>query len=167
MMKRMRAALLTLTMVVSTAGLVLTGSAPAEAASCSGTLIRSYPVTSKTNGQKIAELNIYYNSANGGTNSACMTHTNAAYGKNLSTGVRIWKCGSYYNCNTVDPLGGGWAANDEGLYAYYAGPVKVTGTKSRCIAVYAYITDPFNTNRYSEITGINIGCAATPSIARL
>jgi hypothetical protein len=52
-------------------------------------------------------------------------------------------------------------------YAYCAGPVKVTGTKSRCIAAYSYITDPFNTNRYSEITGINIGCATTPSVARL
>lgn len=95
-----------------------------------------------------------------------MNHTNYAYGRSLGTGVRIWKCASYTNCNSVDPFGGGWAANDEGFYAYYAGAVKVTGTASRCVAMYAYIVDPYNTNRYSEIIATNVGCGATPSVSR-
>lgn len=140
----------------------------ALAASCgSGTLIQSYPLYSKVYpSTKIAELDIYYSTANGGTNTGCLVHVGAAWGVALDTGVFIWKCASYYNCNGVDPFGGGWNAGDAGTYAYYTGPVSVTGTASRCVALRGHVLDPYNRLSYSEIVATGVGCAATPTVSR-
>ena len=111
-----------------------------------------------SNGEAVAELVVYYSLANGSTNTVCMRHLNDAHGKKLEPGVRIWKCGSYYNCRTVDPYGSGWAASDE---SSYAGPVSVTGTASRCVAVHGYMIDPYNRVSCRERVLMNVGCAAS------
>jgi hypothetical protein len=116
--------------VVATA---VVSAAPASAAvSCSGTI--SYDDTISG----VGELTIYYNSTNGGTNSACFYHQGAARGVAAPTYVQAYRCvetsGEGQPC-TIDRSSG----PDLGNYAYYAGPRGVTGTADRCVAAVGYI----------------------------
>lgn len=102
-------------------------SVPAQAAvSCTGTITwRKYI--------GYAELVIYYNSSNGGTNSACMNHLGDSYGVSRPTSVQIFKCaeksGQGHDCTATAS-----SRRDFDSYAYYAGPVGVTGTANYCVA---------------------------------
>ncbi|MEU8264792.1 hypothetical protein AB0C02_29765 [Micromonospora sp. NPDC048999] len=107
---------------------------PSEAAvSCSGTITyrQAVPV-----GNPVLELVIYYNSTNGGTNSACANHLGAAYGKPARTSVRIERCtqtsGKGGPCTHTAQ-----SSTDNDIYSYYAGPRGVTGTANNCVAAYA------------------------------
>jgi hypothetical protein len=123
---------------LATVGTVgLAAASPAQAAtSCSGTVTYSEPVSRA--GSVIGELVIYYNSSNGGTNSACFYHRGAAYGEMSLTGVQIARCaqrsGEGRTC-TIAAL----SAPDEGDYKYYAGPVGVTGTANYCVAAKGWM----------------------------
>ncbi|MEV4489932.1 hypothetical protein AB0K04_07445 [Micromonospora coxensis] len=115
----------------------LLAAAPAQAAaSCSGTV--TYSKTVSRSGSPIGELVIYYNSTNGGTNSACFYHRGVAYGTSALTGVQIARCaqrsGEGRTCDFA-----ALSAPDEGSYAYYAGPVGVTGTADYCVSAKGWI----------------------------
>lgn len=110
------------------------GDPSAQAISCSGTITYS-----RTHSSGLGELVIYYNSTNGGTNSACFYHRGAAYGVAAPTEVQIFRCretsGEGGACTpTVSP------PPDRGNFEYYAGPVGVTGTANYCVAAYGEIT---------------------------
>jgi hypothetical protein len=122
--------------MLSGAGLVAAG--PAQAAvSCSGTV--TYSETISRGGSAIGELVIYYNSSNGGTNSACFYHRGVSYGVGTLTGVQIVRCtqrsGEGRTCD-IDVI----TTPDEGGYSYYAGPVGVTGTANYCVAARGWLT---------------------------
>ena len=112
---------------------------PAEAAvTCSGSL--TYAKTLHTSsGSAIGELDIYYNTSNGGTNSACFRHRGASYGVAALTAVRIFRCSETSGagqsaCNVTAQ-----SSIDTGNYSYYAGPRGVTGTANNCVWASGYI----------------------------
>ncbi|MFL6162395.1 MAG: hypothetical protein ACJ74U_09205 [Jatrophihabitantaceae bacterium] len=112
----------------------MTAPAADAAISCSGTI--AYDHTYFRDGNPVAEITIYYNSTNGGTNSACLYHRGAYYGKTESTSVGIARCTQHSappgsTCSvTANP------PPDDGFYAYYAGPVGVTGAANYCVEAY-------------------------------
>ncbi|MEV6624350.1 hypothetical protein AB0M83_44275 [Amycolatopsis sp. NPDC051106] len=125
--------------ILAVLGIVLTTgavtAAPANAAvSCSGT--KTYNDSRGALG--LGELTIYYNSADGGTNSACFYHLGALYGVAAETYVRIERCvetsGEGQYC-TPDRS----SSPDTGNYKYYAGPRGVTGTAHRCVAAVGWV----------------------------
>lgn len=135
-----RRALVLLTTLVTLIGANLLVSTPAQAAtSCSGTVTHSQPVTIPGRSTIIGELTIYYNSSNGGTNSACFYHRGASYGVAAPTYVAIMRCaqtsGEGQTCrNTTAP------DVDNGNFSYQAGPVGVTGTANYCVGAIGWIT---------------------------
>jgi len=78
-------------------------------------------------------------SSNGGTNSACMYHAGSTYGKALSTEVEISRCESGYDESDTFCYTDKTSRTDSGTFKYYAGPVGVTGTKSRCVVAWGTI----------------------------
>jgi hypothetical protein len=132
-------------------GLVAAG--PAQAAtSCSGTV--TYSGTVSRAGSAIGELVIYYNTSNGGTNSACFYHRGVSYGVTALTGVQIGRCsqrsGEGKTCDFV-----ALSTPDEGDYYSYAGPVGVTGTANYCVSAKGWIV--WGTTVYTVDSGTQ-GC---------
>ena len=141
--------------VVLASGLVALFSltqAPAQAAtqavSCSGTNIFSKTVDG------LGELVIYYNSTNGGTNSACFYHRGAAYGKSSYTYVVISRCtersGEGQPCTPAVS-----SQPDDGEFAYQAGPVGVTGTANYCVSASGHLNWG---GRYHAVESGRQGC---------
>ncbi|RBJ10093.1 hypothetical protein DRA43_02995 [Micromonospora provocatoris] len=130
----MKRALSMLTVLV-TIGAGLTAGAPAAqaAGSCSGTITYSQVQSSG-----LGELVIYYNSSNGGTNSACFYHRGPAYGKSAPTFVQIYRCAERSGEGAHCTRSGG-ADTNSGDFSYYAGPVAVTGTANYCVEAVGYI----------------------------
>jgi hypothetical protein len=121
--------------VLGAAGAVT--ASPAQAAvSCSGTI--TYSKTATRGGSPIGELIIYYNTSNGGTNSACFYHRGESYGRGALTGVQIARCaqrsGEGQTCDQT-----ALSTPDEAGYSYYAGPVGVTGTANYCVSAVGWI----------------------------
>ncbi|MFF7865364.1 hypothetical protein ACFZCT_02715 [Streptomyces qaidamensis] len=113
--------------------------APAQAAtSCSGTVTHSQPIKIPGRSTVVGELTIYYNSSNGGTNSACFYHRGPSYGVAAETYVAIYRCaqtsgeGQMCRNTTAGDI-------DDGKYAYQAGPVGVTGTANYCVGAQGWI----------------------------
>ncbi|MFI8890060.1 hypothetical protein [Streptomyces paradoxus] len=120
-------------------GANLFASAPAQAAtSCSGTVTHSQPIKIPGTSTVVGELTIYYNSSNGGTNSACFYHRGPSYGVAAKTYVGIYRCaqtsGEGQTCRNTTP-----GDIDEGNFAYQAGPVGVTGTANYCVGAQGWI----------------------------
>lgn len=115
-------------------GAVATAAPASAAVSCSGTITWA----SSLKKEPRAQLVIYYNSSNGGTNSACMYHAGSTYGKKLKTEVEISRC-------QPGGVNGDWCFTDgesdheSGMFAYHAGPVGVTGTANRCVVAWGTI----------------------------
>jgi hypothetical protein len=98
---------------------------------CSGTLVAyGHPVT-------YLEGALYYQSASGGTNCANANHRGAAVGQGANTSITLIKCTQTTPGSTCTRVGN--AATDTGYYAYYAGPVKQTGTSGHCVASSGWI----------------------------
>lgn len=134
-LRRFRAALGVLVVMAGVVvGAVAAPATAAAASSCSGTVTWA----SSLKKEPRAQLVIYYNSSNGGTNSACMYHAGSTYGKKLRTDVQVSRCepggSNGYSC-FVDKE----SRIDSGRYAYYAGPVGVTGTAKRCVVAWGTI----------------------------
>ncbi|WP_133116402.1 hypothetical protein [Amycolatopsis antarctica] len=116
------------------AGAVTSATAHA-AATCSGTLSWASSLKKEPRGQ----LAIYYNSAAGGTNTACMYHAGSTSGKRLQTEVGISRCqagnweGDTYCLTDKTPK------PDLGNFISQAGPLEVTGTANRCVTAYGTI----------------------------
>ena len=122
--------------VLTMTGLALADAPQAAAAtSCSGTI--TYDHTYNVNGNPVAELTIYYNSTNGGTNSACLYHRGAYYGKAEPTAIQIYRCTQQASAPGSPCTIAVASRVDSSNYAYYAGPVGVTGTANYCVAVQA------------------------------
>ncbi|MEU3457656.1 hypothetical protein ABZ671_29245 [Micromonospora sp. NPDC006766] len=126
--------------------------APSQAAvSCSGTVTYRKAVPASN---PVMELVIYYNSTNGGTNSACVNHLGAAYGKPAPTWVHISRCaqtsGKGNACAITEA-----STTDDGVYSYYAGPRGVTGTANNCVSASGGIL--WNNQSYSIVSGTQ-GC---------
>ncbi|MFF7978317.1 hypothetical protein ACFZDK_04180 [Streptomyces sp. NPDC007901] len=131
-MHSIRRAMVFLSSLLMLAGAGLFLASPAQAAtSCSGTI--TYDGTVSRSGSVIGELVIYYNSSNGGTNSACFYHRGVSYGVAASTSVQILRCsqtsgtGDACHIAATSPV-------DQGSYSYQAGPVGVTGTANYCVS---------------------------------
>ncbi len=152
-MHLLRRAMVFLTSLVMLTGAGFFLASPAQAAtSCSGTV--TYSATVSRSGSAIGELVIYYNSSNGGTNSACFYHRGVSYGVSASTFIQILRCaqtsGTGKLCTpTANSL------PDRGSYAYYAGPVGVTGTANNCVSAVGEIW--WDGTSYSIDTGTR-GC---------
>lgn len=117
--------LMTAALVAGGLGIVST---PAQAASCSGSITDVFNAPDGS-----GQLVIFYSSASGGTNTACMIHLGSYYGKAAPTSVRIGRC-----TTNSGPEGAGctvdkWSSWDSGNYKYYAGPRSVTGAAHRCV----------------------------------
>jgi hypothetical protein len=135
---RRRAASAAAVAAIAAIALSVTGSAPAGAAAgCAGSLIESQGLT--VGGEKVGELNVYYDSATG-KNCAKMNHAGSTWGKKLKTRVWVGICSErkpggktcHYDANTD--------AVDVGNYRYYAGPATTKrSAKGRCIAASGYL----------------------------
>lgn len=106
------------------------------AVSCSGSVTFRQAVNYA--GSAIGELIIYYNSSNGGTNSACFYHRGASYNVAAPTYVKIFRCaersGEGQACTPTAS-----SSPDSGNFQKFAGPVGVTGTSNYCVAAYGDI----------------------------
>jgi len=116
-------------------GQLATAPAASAKTSCSGTITWA----SSLKKEPRAQLVIYYNSSNGGTNSACMYHAGSTYGKALSTEVQISRCEAGWDESDNYCIVDKTSRTDHGKFKYYAGPVGVTGTKHRCVAAWGTI----------------------------
>jgi hypothetical protein len=124
------------------------GGTPASAATgeCGGRLVGSYPIGSA------GSVDVYYSSASGGTNCLRAVTGGNAWGQGYRIGVGVAKSPSRgfpseprpptdfcdymywrYNWN------GGNDAAECGPFDYYAGPIQITGTASRCIDFHGRI----------------------------
>ncbi|NEB05646.1 hypothetical protein [Streptomyces sp. SID13726] len=134
----LRRAMVFLASLATLTGATVFLASPAQAAtSCSGTI--TYSDTVSRSGSVIGELVIYYNSSNGGTNSACFYHRGVSYGVTAYTSIQIYRCsqtsGTGDVCNPTQN-----SLPDDGNYAYYAGPVGVTGTANYCVSAIGSVT---------------------------
>lgn len=109
-------------------GVWLLPAADAEAAigPCRGKLVKVYPLIHR--GTQIASLAIYWNAATG-ENCARMNHVGPTYGVRTYTQVGMATCSGRTD-STCYPFRA--EANNEGNFAYYAGPIKVPA-RGRCI----------------------------------
>ncbi|HTZ42242.1 MAG TPA: hypothetical protein VMB79_00135 [Jatrophihabitans sp.] len=124
--------------ILASFGMAVIGTSEASATgSCSGTI--TYDHTYNVNGNPVAEMTIYYNTNNGGTNSACFYHRGAYYGKSEYTSVRIYRCSQHTASPGSACTIAASSAPDSGNYAYYAGPVGVTGTANYCVAAVGHM----------------------------
>ncbi|MEU6918920.1 hypothetical protein [Streptomyces olindensis] len=134
--------LLSAAFVMLVGGIAFAPTASAAGYGCSGNLIDTYSV--KTDGgTKWGVLNLYYSTANGGTNCAAVVDTYWGTGTTKLMVVNIWKC-------RAGTTPGGTCLidqqdHDSGNFSSYAGPVSVTGTASRCIHVDGTIWNPSRT----------------------
>lgn len=143
--------------MASLIGANLVMSQPAQAAttaiSCSGTVTARYYASYPGVGV-VGELIVYYNSANGGTNSACMYHRGPAYGVASDTAVNISKCsetsGEGRGCTRIG------YDQDRGNFSSYAGPAGVTGTANNCVAVTGWVG--YRGVLISAGRGTTVGC---------
>lgn len=136
-MKSMRTIGVPLVVLAMLSMISVFAAAPASAAvSCSGTI--SYDQAINRGGSAIGELTIYYNTSNGGTNSACFYHRGASNGVAAPTYVRAFRCtqqsGEGQPCTIAAS-----SSPDSGNYKQYAGPRGVTGTANYCVAAEGYI----------------------------
>ncbi|HEY0662779.1 MAG TPA: hypothetical protein VGD21_15830 [Lysobacter sp.] len=107
----------------------------ASASNCTGTLIdykRAY-----YRGEKVGELQLYYNSSTG-NNCATFFHSGSTWGKKLFTSVEVYVCkpSKYGNCGVWQ--WSPWWSRDDGWYLYRAGPVQVYG-RDRCVQAMGYL----------------------------
>ncbi|MBV9822486.1 MAG: hypothetical protein JO144_09620 [Actinobacteria bacterium] len=140
-------------LLVMAGGAVLTAPQASAAVSCSGTI--TYDHTFNYNGSPAVELTIYYNSTNGGTNSACLYHRGAYYGVAKHTEVQIHRCsqrnpGSVCSYTASSPV-------DSGNFAYQAGPVGVTGTASYCVTAEGSMAINSTTTLFVS-SPVTVGC---------
>lgn len=155
-----RALSVTSALVLAASGLLVVNAPLASAAvSCSGSITWDHTYKDSA-GNPIAELTIYYNSSNGGTNSACLYHRGSYYGKTEPTAVQMLKCqeadsaAGSQDCTVIAK-----SSADVNNYAYYAGPRGVTGTDTHCVVA---IGDMELTN--GTLRSFNSGTQGCPGI---
>ncbi len=115
-------------LVIGAAGVGLATAPVASAAGygCGGSLVGQYHIKD-AGGSIWSTLNVYYSSANGGTNCAVNVAKRYA-GTRHGLEVHIFQ--------------GDRRADDRGKYSQYAGPVSLTSTNGRCITVSGEVSNP-------------------------
>ncbi|MGO1072789.1 hypothetical protein [Lysobacter sp. CA199] len=118
------------------AGIAFSGGALAQ--SCPGKLVELKPIRNSA-GQKLAELQLYYDAATG-KNCARTMHSGTTWGKSRHTEVLLQTC----KRENFDPRNGcsapRLALSDWGNFKYQAGPVSVNG-RNRCVFAQGSIVD--------------------------
>ncbi|MFF9689422.1 hypothetical protein [Streptomyces sp. NPDC014623] len=133
----MRRALVTLAaLVVGTAGMGLVTAPAASAAGygCGGSLVGQYNIKDGA-GSTWGTINVYYSSANGGTNCAVNVAKRYAGTPHLLE---------------VNLFQGNRKAEDEGKFSQYAGPVSLTSTNGDCITVSGWVTSPLGSTAVGD-----------------
>lgn len=103
--------------------------ARASADECGGTLVNYEPARNAA-GQKVGEIALYYNAANG-NNCVVFNHSGPTWGVSLYTYIALHDCG---------PTGSTQGATctlkskDANYYLYRAGPIRMYGAGRRVIA---------------------------------
>ncbi|MEV8092746.1 serine/threonine-protein kinase [Kitasatospora sp. NPDC085879] len=114
--------------------------APATSAGtygCSGGLVGSYPVTTAS-GVVFGYFYIWFDNASGKNCAATIKTVNSGYGTASAVSASISRCSqttAAASCSTV----AGTTATDQGNFAKYAGPVRVSAVKT-CITAAGSIT---------------------------
>ena len=156
-----------LTVLSAVTGILLLGiSAPQASASeagalgaygCPGNLIDTYAV--KTGGGvKYGEIQLYYSTADGGTNCAVTVDTRFSHSVKKDILLSIWKCQSGvsagYDCN----YNGAAGQTDSGSYYSYAGPRSWTGMANRCVQLAGWVEDPSSNYSLAHIETNAVHC---------
>lgn len=97
---------------------------------CGGKLIDYVPFM--VDGQKVGQLQMYYNAANG-NNCAIMLHSGPTWGSARDTGVGL------YAVNDKNVISATLAFERKSTFKYQAGPVRTPG-RNRCISAGGGIT---------------------------
>jgi hypothetical protein len=134
--------LLVLTPVVAVLA-VLLQTLPAGAATlatCSGSRQEHLPLTSS--GTVIGYVDLYYSSANNGTNCVRTVSAGPSVGVTKFMLAKVYRCTGRAGSTNCSDGGGGFDRRDEdkGQFTSYAGPVSVTGTSGRCISFNGVVT---------------------------
>ena len=122
---------------IALAGIAFSSGALAQ--SCPGTLVGLKPIKNPA-GQKLAELQLYYDAASG-KNCARTMHSSATWGQSRHTEVLLQTC-KRENFHASNGCSKPFAYDqDWGDRKYQAGPVLVAGAK-RCVFVQGSIVVP-------------------------
>ncbi|MCI3226289.1 hypothetical protein [Streptomyces sp. NP-1717] len=135
--------LLTSLLLILGGGMISAPAASAAGYGCSGSLIDTYNV-STSGGTKYGEIQLYYSTANGGTN--CAVTVDTYFGSSVKKPIRI----HIIRCEASAPPGAycaasGGSVQDWDSYYTYAGPVSVTSMSGRCVRLSGGVTNPNNT----------------------
>jgi len=105
---------------------------PPGSSPCSGTLIDHYHRFNNA-----VTIYLYYSSANGGTNCAwAQKETRRGTADYMDIWIGRCSTGNPSRCSLEDNIT--WSEPDYGYFRYYAGPVQITATAGRCIAIYVW-----------------------------
>jgi hypothetical protein len=133
--------ILVLTPVVAVLA-VLLQTLPAEAthlAGCYGTRQEHVPLSYGST--VIGYVDLYYSSANNGTNCVKTVSAGPSAGVSKFMIAKVYRCTGRAGSTCVDNLGGfDQRDEDKGNFQSYAGPVSVTGTSSRCVSFVGLVT---------------------------
>ncbi|MFF1833776.1 hypothetical protein ACFVXE_06175 [Streptomyces sp. NPDC058231] len=125
-MRRSLIAVASLIVGIAGMGLATAPAAGAAGYGCGGSLIDQYNIKDSA-GSTWGTINLYYSTANGGTNCA-VNVTKKYVGTPHHMEVHLFQ--------------GSRVKNDSGTYSQYAGPVSLTGTDGDCISVSGEVDDP-------------------------
>lgn len=120
----------------------LSQAVPAQAthiSGCYGTRLEHLPIKAGT--ATVGYVDLYYSSANNGTNCVKTTSAGASVGVTKFMLAKIYRCTGAAGSNCSDSTGGfDQRDEDKGQFQSYAGPASVTGTSGRCISFVGLVT---------------------------
>ncbi|GAA1182567.1 hypothetical protein F4556_001523 [Kitasatospora gansuensis] len=139
---------LTAALALIISGFTFAPAASAGTYGCGGSLVDTYDVRT-SGGTKYGQVNLYYSTADGGTNCAVTIDTYFGSGVSKDMNVVVVKCVAGSAQGSMCDVGD--SRIDRGYYSWYAGPVAVTGTASRCVRVLGYIANPSDSSAYASV----------------
>lgn len=108
-------------------------------AGCYGTRQEHLPV--KYGSTVVGYVDLYYSSANNGTNCVKTTSAGPSAGVAKFMLAKVYRCTGPAGSNCSDNTGGfDQRDEDKGVFESYAGPVSVTGTSGRCVSFVGLVT---------------------------
>ncbi len=147
MNSRSTAAIALSALAVTASGMGLTAAESHAASSCSGRLVGSYELYAggeAPDGYVHGQMDIYYSTADGGTNCLVTRANNAGEGRK-------------YMKAEIGPTDSAQTDVDENYYYSYAGPVVVTGTAGRCVTAYGEVIATDGTSYRRALNGVHCG----------
>ncbi|WP_157515129.1 hypothetical protein [Luteimonas abyssi] len=121
-------------------------SGAAVASTCAGTLVAERKIASYSPDgpyvPSLGTLRIYRQASGTGARYCAMTvHSNRTWGERLHTGVFIRRCWQSERIQGRCP-GPGQIVQDQGDYAYYAGPVSLQVSRNQCFSAQGWVMHP-------------------------